>query len=367
MTKSNQRIFYFIFIGLIVFLFVWFFLDILVYILISAIISLIGRPIMKLLGRIRMMGNIIPKSIQAVLTLGILAICISLLILSFLPGVISQIENLENIDVETISEGLNEPIAQLEHFLTTYKLVDKDVSVEAYFRDSIISVVSDIRFSNIINSLIGFTGDFFIAIFSIIFISFFFLKDEELFNRILFSIIPTGYENRVLKVIDTVKGLLSRYFIGVLIEVFLVGLFISIGLSMLGVESAILIGFLAGIFNVIPYLGPLIGAVLGVSLTILSTLEMDFYGAVVPLILKVLAVITIVQLIDNFIFQPFIYSSSVKAHPLEIFLVILMAGSLVGIVGMIAAIPTYTLLRAVAKEFFNQFKVVQSITRSLES
>lgn len=97
----------------------------------------------------------------------------------------------------------------------------------------------------------------------------------------------------------------------------------------------------------------------------LGALELDFYGGILPLVVKVLIIFVVVQLIDNFVFQPLIYSSSVKAHPLEIFLVILAAGSLFGIGGMVLAIPTYTVFRVIAKEFFDQFKVVRSITRSI--
>ncbi|MEL6851746.1 MAG: AI-2E family transporter, partial [Bacteroidota bacterium] len=139
----------------------------------------------------------------------------------------------------------------------------------------------------------------------------------------------------------------------------------SIGLGFLRVENAFVIGIFAGLFNVIPYVGPIIGGILGVSFAVLGALDMEFYSEMLPLILKVLVVITGVQLIDNFVFQPYIYSSSVKAHPLEIFFVILMASSIAGIGGMIVAIPVYTILRVIAKEFFNQFKLIQSLTRSI--
>ncbi|MEO1451376.1 MAG: AI-2E family transporter, partial [Bacteroidota bacterium] len=155
------------------------------------------------------------------------------------------------------------------------------------------------------------------------------------------------------------------YFIGVVSEVLLVGLLISAGLSLLGVEDAFVIGFFAGLFNVIPYLGPIIGAVFGISLTLLGNLELEFYTMLIPLVLRVIVVFVVVQLIDNFVFQPLIYSSSVKAHPLEIFLVILMAGNVAGVGGMILAIPTYTILRVVAREFFDQFKIIQSLTSQM--
>jgi predicted PurR-regulated permease PerM len=72
-----------------------------------------------------------------------------------------------------------------------------------------------------------------------------------------------------------------------------------------------------------------------------------------------------VQIIDNILFQPLIYSSSVKAHPLEIFLVIMAAGSLAGVLGMFLAIPTYTIIRVIAKEFFDNMKLVRKLTESL--
>ena len=81
--------------------------------------------------------------------------------------------------------------------------------------------------------------------------------------------------------------------------------------------------------------------------------------------LQALSVFVVAQMIDNFVLQPTIFSKSVKAHPLEIFLVILSAGSLGGIVGMILAIPLYSFLRIVAKEFFNGYKVVQGLTKNI--
>ncbi|MBR4095217.1 MAG: AI-2E family transporter, partial [Bacteroidales bacterium] len=84
------------------------------------------------------------------------------------------------------------------------------------------------------------------------------------------------------------------------------------------------------------------------------------------LIVKLVAVFVVTHIIDVFIFQPYIYSNSVKAHPLEIFLVILLAGNIAGILGMLVAIPAYTVLRVFAKEFFSNFKLVQRLTDRME-
>jgi predicted PurR-regulated permease PerM len=84
-----------------------------------------------------------------------------------------------------------------------------------------------------------------------------------------------------------------------------------------------------------------------------------------PLVLQVVAVFAIAQQIDGFVVQPLVLGSSVKAHPLEVFLVVLMAGMVGGIGGMIAAIPVYTIIRVIAREFFSAFKPIQSLTRDL--
>src|SRR5690606_14562426 len=116
----------------------------------------------------------------------------------------------------------------------------------------------------------------------------------------------------------------------------------------------------------IPYVGPIIGATFGVFVTISSNLEMDFYTQLLPLLVKVIGVFLFMQMTDNFILQPFIFSNSVLAHPLEIFLVILMGAKINGIMGMVLAIPAYTVIRLLARVFLSEFKIVQKLTGSLE-
>jgi len=140
---------------------------------------------------------------------------------------------------------------------------------------------------------------------------------------------------------------------------------LSLGLTIFNVKNALLIGFFGGIMNVIPYLGPVIGAIVGVLLAVTTSLSYGLYAETVPLIFIVLGVFASANLIDNIVLQPLIYSNSVKAHPVEIFLVILIAGSMAGIPGMILAIPSYTVLRIIAKEFLSQFRVVQKLTKNI--
>lgn len=330
----------------------WYFRAILFYLLVAAILSLVGRPITRQLSRIRIWQRRLPREVMAILTLLIIYGFFAAVFTMIIPVLLEQIEKLENVDVNSIASSLEAPISNLEVLLNKYRMEMEDVSIEEYIRDTVVGVVQSVRLSNVLNEVLGFIGNFFIALFSITFIAFFFLRDRTLLHRIILTLTPKGLETNIVHVIEQVKPLLSRYFIGLVFELLLVGSLVSLGLGLLGVENAMVIGYMAGLFNVIPYLGPIMGAVLVVGMTLLSNLDLDFYSQMVPLLLKGLLIFLLVQLIDNFVFQPLIYSSSVKAHPLEIFLVILMAGTLAGVGGMIIAIPAYTLIRAIVREFY---------------
>ena len=132
-----------------------------------------------------------------------------------------------------------------------------------------------------------------------------------------------------------------------------------------GIENAIVIAFLCAILNIIPYVGPLIASILAAILTMMSNLGGDFQTQVLPLTIYILIGFWVVQIIDNNVSQPLIFSKSVSSHPLEIFLVILIAGFLFGIVGMILAVPTFTILKVITKEFFPENKIVRLLTKNI--
>ena len=143
---------------------------------------------------------------------------------------------------------------------------------------------------------------------------------------------------------------------------------VDIGMTIVGIDfqQALVMGLIIGVLNVIPYIGPWIGFFIAMVMGVASHINMDFATVVGPLMIYMAIVVGVAQMIDNIFFQPIIYSNSVKAHPLEIFVVVLAAGSISGVGGMILGIPSYTVLRVLAKEFFNNFKAVQKITSSLD-
>lgn len=332
-----------------------------VYLLVSVVLALIGRPIMKFLNRPKIKGKSLPMFLKSGLTLMVLLTMFLGLFSLFTPLVVDEIKILSSIDVESVLVGLNDPINDLDHFLKKHHLVNPTSNLKNELSDLV--RLTDI--GALFNSAIGILGNSLIALFSILFITFFLLKEKDIVNNFIIALTPTNKMKHIQNVLKNVKQLLSRYFIGIILQIGIITIIVSIGLSILGIKNAMLIGLLAGIINVIPYIGPLIGASLGIIIGISTNLDLEFYSQMIPLILKICIVFGSMQMIDNFILQPLIFSNSVKAHPLEIFLVVISAGTIWGISGMVIAIPFYTVLRVIAKEFLFEFKIIQELTKNI--
>lgn len=213
--------------------------------------------------------------------------------------------------------------------------------------------------------MFSFFGNFMVLITSVTFIAFFFLKDEKLFGRALKTILPSQQKDETDTALSQIKHLLTRYFSGILLQITLITVYVTVLLSFLGIPNAFLIAFFAAIINVIPYVGPIIGAFFGMLVIISSNLDMSFYAITLPMLLKVIGVFASMQLLDGFVVQPYIFSNSVSAHPLEIFLVVVVGAKLGGITGMVVAIPAYTIIRVIASVFLKEFQLVQRLTQSL--
>lgn len=352
---------------LVVVFFSWYFFSIIVYVLVAAVISFIGKPIIDLLGKIRIKGHQLPRGLKAGITLLCLWALFILFFSTIIPLAMREFQSLGNVSVTNIVSELETPIEDAGNFLKRYGLIEENVNMQDYITERLSSVISITKVKTLFGTVAGTLSDLFVALFSITFISFFFLKDSRLFSGMVLAIIPSRYEEQARNALDSIQKLLIRYFVGLLFEVLGVMTLNTIGLSIvgLGFSNAIVIGLITGVLNVIPYIGPLIGVIFGLSVGVVLNLDMEFYQQLLPLLIYMTVALLLTQLIDNVVFQPCIYGNSVHAHPLEIFLVILMAGSLAGIPGMILAIPSYTVLRVILKEFFNKYKLVKKLTQSL--
>jgi predicted PurR-regulated permease PerM len=283
----------------------------------------------------------------------------------FVPLIMRQADMISNINLDEVVTYFAGVIDRLQGLLLSYDVIKADQTLQSILERQVTSVISVTDFSNLFEKLIGATGALFFGLFSVLFLSFFFLRDRQLLRSGILIFIPDRFQREVETILHKTKIMLSRYFIGLLSQLFIMMVLLSIGLSAFGIKNAILIGFFGGLMNVIPYLGPIIGASVGTVLGISSELGLGLYDNALNTAVIVILVFSTANLIDNFIIQPLIFSRRVNAHPIEILLVILMAGSLAGIPGMILAIPGYTVLRIVAKEFLSGFKLIDKLTENI--
>lgn len=354
--------------GLIAFLVLaWFIRGILLYIIIAAILTMILRPLDKRMERMRIRKRKIDRSFRALsLLLMVYALLFSFISI-FIPLISNEINIISTVDQKQVMQALDEPIAQIESVFAYFQQSNpQEITLEQYVQQSLSGVFGATAVSTLAGGLVSVIGSLIIAFFAISFFTFFFIRDGDVIMHVLLLLVPQEKVKSVRNIIRDTQTMLTKYFTGVLIDVLFVSTFVSIGLAVLGVQNALIIGIFAGVMNIIPYVGPLIGGAFAIIIGISTNLTLDFYESMMPLVLKITMVFVVMNLLDAFVVQPAIFSKRVKAHPLEIFTVILIAGSLAGIGGMIAAVPVYTVLRIILREYLTSSRFVQKLTDELD-
>ena len=331
--------------------------SLIIYFVIAAVISLMGRPITVFLkNRLKFNGMF-----AAGITLTLFVLLLFGLLSLFFPLLIEQSNNLSLLDIDQLKYKLESLVQELSVSFA----VDNSFWSGLLESETLLQSINLGFLPDFLNSLLNALSSFSVALFSVVFISFFLLKDSELLERIVLIFIKESFHDRVQKSFERIKNLLSRYFIGLLMQITILLVIYAIALALFGIKNAFIIAFLCALLNLIPYLGPIFGGILMIILTLTNDLDLNFSNEILPNILGVTIGFTVGQLVDNFFSQPFIFSRSVKSHPLEIFFVILASGSLFGAVGMIVAIPLYTALKVILKEFLSENRIVQSLTKDI--
>jgi predicted PurR-regulated permease PerM len=330
---------------------------VLIYLAVSLILTLIGLPVLHFCKK-RLKFNHLFASIATVF---IFILIILGFIMMFIPLILAQGQNLSLLNTTEIEKNIVELMNQFALFLESYQIDSSQILKEA-------NITSKINFNlipNFLNTILATISSFGIGLGAVLFITFFFLKDRIVFIKGARKLIPDSHEDKILNSLDKINYLLSRYFIGLLLQLFIVFVLYLIVLVIFGIPNAVIIAFLCAVLNIIPYIGPLIASGLAAVLTMMSNLGSDFQSEILPTTIYVLIGFWIIQIIDNNLSQPIIFSKSVSSHPLEIFLVILIAGYLFGILGMIVAVPFYTIIKVMGKEFFPENTVIRLLTKNL--
>ena len=342
--------------------------SVVVYVLLAGVVSLIAKPLKMMLAKIRIKGHRAPDWFLAILSILLILVIFCGIIAGLAPMVKEVISDVASVTGDTSLGAISSNLAELNAYLVKTFDLDPGFRIEVAILHQVKSLININIFGNVIGSVASALASFGIGLFSVVFIAFFFIRDEKLFSRIICALAPDRHEDEVAQSLSDVEHLLSRYFIGLIVEMSCVGLIDFLGLwaiARLELGTAIGIGFMAGLLNIIPYVGPLLGGVLGtiIAMTIrycgagACGLDIGFWGFLAILV----AVFVLAQLVDNFILQPVIYSTSIQASPLEIFIVMLLAGTMGGILGMLTAIPAYTVVRVVAGRFFPQVKFIRRL------
>ncbi|PKO95770.1 MAG: AI-2E family transporter [Bacteroidetes bacterium HGW-Bacteroidetes-7] len=342
----------------------WYFSDIVIYIIISAVLSLIGKPLMDRLTAISIRNFSIPKSVAAAITLGVMFTIIISIFLFIAPLAGKLFTSINTIEIESLGVMIADPLKDLNNFIiNTFPTLGMDFRIENIVIDEFQKIFTTSSVASFFASVTSLLFNTVIAVLVVSFITFFFLKEQNMFDNMVIALFPDRYEENVKRALSSVNRLLVRYFIGISLQTVCIVVLNTLGLYFiagLDFSLAIVLASLTGILNIIPYVGPWIGAFFGVLFTL--TIQTPEGVEVGGLIIKLIAVFLSTQIIDNFVLQPLIFSNSVKAHPLEIFIVLLIAASVAGVIGMLVAIPSYTVIRVFAREFFSHFKLVQKLT-----
>jgi predicted PurR-regulated permease PerM len=318
---------------------IFFFSEIILMLIISVLLAMILDPVVKPLENIGL------RRTTAIIIIVSFISVILFFVLSYLFPVLSQ-------QIETLSQSISQAkikdlMVQIDkkiiHYIPFIKPGTIATRLENFTSSLFIDSIGEI--SNLISSLLST-----VAIVVIIpFMTFFLLRDNKELKKGLLNIVPNKYFEMSYWVIMKISIQLGRFVRGWILDASLVGLLSSVGLSILGIENAIPIGIIAGLGHLIPYFGPIIG---GIPAIIISVIQFGNFSMLPSIILLFLIIYTL----DNGIIQPNVFSKSVDMHPLVIILLILSGSQLMGILGMLLAVPSATVIRTAVKEMYFAYK-----------
>lgn len=341
----------------------WLFSSVVIYLVVSLVLFLVGHPLISTLKKIQIGRKRIGNGLASVITLLIIVSIFSLFFVLVLPPLVEQITFMTELNFYDVLHRILDQYPSLKHL---FSQLGTEEGIKSAINEQFNSIFNFSTVTAVVNNLVSYLSSFLGGLFCVLFIAFFLLKDEYTVSRTIMLLTPQRFETEVKEILVTSKKMLSKYFTGLIIDVLIVGLLAGLSLWILGIKNALIIGFVAGLFNVVPYIGPMITLCFAMFLGVSGCIELGQYDQISSVITKIFIALMSINILDALFFQPYIFSSTVKAHPLEIFLVILMAGTLAGIGGMVVAIPVYTLVRIVASEFLTQFKFFRKITEKIK-
>ncbi|MFD2201914.1 AI-2E family transporter [Shivajiella indica] len=352
----KKPVLYLILILMLLFIAGWYFSNITLYFVFSLVFAAILRPLTNRINSFHVLGAHLPRWLAIFFSYTVVGIIVFLIGALFVPLISAQIQIISTYDLDYIYEQIQNPVGKVEDILIQYEIVKSEPGfLIKQVRENLVTSFSGIDFQGVINTVLNTTSSILLGIMAIGFITFFLLLENGLLRRNIMSLVPNAYFELAVSTFNKVERLLSNYLVGLLIQLTCIFSLAAIGLTLMGIEYALTIAMFAAVANLIPYAGPILGAAFG-TIVGLSTGTFESSNEIVFMVIKILSVFSVVQLTDNVLLQPLIFSKSVKAHPLEIFVVIFAGAKIAGILGMIFAIPVYTIFRVSFLEFFKGYR-----------
>ncbi|MEL7832477.1 AI-2E family transporter [Fodinibius sp. Rm-B-1B1-1] len=315
------------------------------YAIIAMIFSYILDPLVN-----RMQSAGMNRTFSITLTMSSLVLILVWISTNVIPIVANQMVELANQlniqNIQNITQKIDHQLSQKFTFIP-----------EEFLSSNIASVLQELfdvgEIPSALSNIIGIFTNIFYAALIIPLATFFFLKDGTKIRRDLLKVVPNKYFETTLSLIDKIESRLGLYFRGVMLQSLIIAFTSWVGLSIVGLNNSLSVGIVVGIANTIPYFGPIIGYILSI---IVSIIEVGNFSLVLPCVLAILAV----QILDNVVLQPMIFSRSADIHPVAILFIIMIGAETAGILGMLVAIPIATIIKITFNQIswsFNNYYV----------
>jgi predicted PurR-regulated permease PerM len=346
LTDKKYQVYWFSLAGVLAAFLLWYFRIIALYILFAMFLTFVLNPLVNYLSKGKLVKFRVPRFISTVIAFLLFFGLLALFFATIFPLISNEVDHLKSVDPTQFTTVFDNQIYYIEHLLIDNNLTEKAPGfLKPLLTEELNNWMNQENAGNLISGFFNGITNGVIGLFSVLFISFFSLKDENLLKKSVANIIPGKYYTDYINVFNNIENLLSRYFIGLLIQATIISTIVSIALMLIGINNYILIGILVGIINVIPYLGQVISIALALLLGVASNIDIINSEYLLFFLLKITTIVVATQTLDSFIFQPIIFSKSEKAHPLEIFLMVFVGGTIAGPFGMFLAIPVYTIIK----------------------
>ena len=320
-------------------------------ILIAGVLYYMLNPVVNLLMKIKISKN---KRISRNWAIAIVYIfligIIVYLFSSFLPRLVTQITNLVT-NLPKIADDINHYVEVhsqkgiFKKFYSSEYISSLQTYVYNYFQHSLGGITSSV------GSIISTAASAVIVMITVPVVLFYMLKDGHKMIPNIAKMLPPKSRRRTIKLLGKMSDTISHYIGGQMIECLFVGVFTSIGYVLIGQKYALLLGVFAGICNIIPYVGPYIG--------IMPSIFVALSDSVGELVWVVIVVIIVQQLDGNLVY-PNVIGKSLNIHPLTIIIILMAAGNIAGLMGMILAIPLYAVVKVVVQYVYSIWMIEQS-------